>query len=53
MKTVYRTKHYVVKRDDTRPTPRYKVYQGEELVYEGKSQVEATMWVGRQRKVGK
>lgn len=49
MKTVYRTKNYVVKKDETRPTPQYKVYQGGTLVYTAKSQPEATMWIGRQR----
>lgn len=52
MKTVYRTKYYEVKRDDSRPTPRYLVYSGERIVYEAGSQVAATMWVSRQKKGG-
>lgn len=53
MKTVYRTKYYTVKRNDSGPTPKYRVYSNDKEVHTAKSQVEATMWVSRQSKKGR
>ena len=50
MKTVYRTSKYKVVKDDTRPTPQYHVYRDDDVVHTARSQVEATMWIGRQKK---
>lgn len=53
MKTVYKTKYYIVKRDDSYPTPKYRIYSDDKEVHTAKSQVEATMWVSRQSKKGR
>lgn len=53
MKTVYRTGKYKVVKDETRPAPQYHVYREGNKVHTAKSQVEATMWITRQGKVGK
>lgn len=49
MRTVYKTKYYTVKRDDSGPTPKYLIYHDGVEVKKCSSQVEATMWVSRQR----
>lgn len=49
MKTVYKTKYYTVKKDDSGPTPKYLVYRDGKEVKKYPSQVEAVMWVSRQR----
>ena len=48
MRTVYKTKYYTVKKDDSGPTPKYIVYRDDKQVKKCSSQVEATMWVSRQ-----
>lgn len=49
MRTVYKTKYYTVKKDDSGPTPKYLIYRDGVEVKKCSSQVEATMWVSRQR----
>lgn len=49
MRTVYKTKYYTVKKDDSGTTPKYIVYRDDKQVKKCSSQVEATMWVSRQR----
>ncbi|WP_195274011.1 hypothetical protein [Blautia massiliensis (ex Durand et al. 2017)] len=49
MRTVYKTKYYTVKKDDGGPTPKYLIYRDGVEVKKCSSQVEATMWVSRQR----
>lgn len=46
---VYQTSRYTVRRGDTGPTPVYLVFDGDKLVKKFSSQVDATMWVSRQR----
>lgn len=48
-KMVYRTALYVVKRNTECPTPQYNIYKDDKLVHIEKSQVEATMWISRQK----
>lgn len=49
-KIVYRTALYVAKRNDEFPTPWYNIYKDDKLVHTEKSQVEATMWISRQKR---
>lgn len=53
VKTVYKTKYYTVKRDESYPTPKYRIYSGDKEVHTAKSQVEATMWVSKQNRKGR
>lgn len=47
--TVYRSVRYTVRRRDTGPTPIYLVFEGDKPVSKFSSQVDAVMWVSRQR----
>ena len=49
MRTVYKTKYYIVKKDNSGPTPKYLIYRDGVEVKKFSSQVGATMWVSRQR----
>ena len=49
MRTVYKTKYYTVKKEDSGATPKYLVYCDGAEVKKFSCQVEATMWVSRQR----
>ena len=49
MRTVYKTKYYTVKKDDSGPTPKYIIYRDGVEVKKYSCQVEATMWISRQR----
>lgn len=49
MRTIYKTKYYTVKKDDSGPTPKYLIYRDGVEVKKCSSQVEATMWVYQKR----
>lgn len=55
MRTVYKTKYYTVKKDDSGPTPKYLIYRDGVEVKKCSSQVEGRyppfwLWTGRSRR---